>query len=92
MELREAMAAVTDALRSGLNGDHQVFDLLRTHDHHFAGIAAHFEAIRGDAAALGSNLTVVQHNMGYLWRDHRGLYEAHKAVLPTVERSVNELL
>ena len=38
-ELREAMAAITDGLRSGLNGDQQVFDLLRTHEHHFAGLA-----------------------------------------------------
>ena len=34
-ELHETIAVVTDALRSGLNGDQQVFDLLRTHDHQF---------------------------------------------------------
>ena len=47
-ELREA---VTDALRSELNRDQQVFDLLRTHDHHFAGIAVDLQAIGGDKAA-----------------------------------------
>ena len=72
-ELREAMAAVTDALRSGLNGDQLVIDLLRTHDHHFVGIAVDLEAIIGDAAALGSAITGAQHDMGDLWRDHRGL-------------------
>ena len=45
-KLREAMANVTDALRSRLNSDQQVFDLLTTHDHPFASIAVHLEAIR----------------------------------------------
>ena len=91
-ELCEAMAAVTDALREGLNGGQDVFDLLRTHDYHFAGIAVHLEAITGDAAALGSAITLVQHNMGDLWRNHRGLQEAQNAALSTEERIVNEQL
>ena len=91
-ELREAMTAVTEALRSGLNGDQQVFDLLKTHDHHFAGIAVDLETTRGDTAALGNAVTAAQRNIGDLWRDHRGLQEAHNTALSTVERSVNELL
>ena len=91
-ELREAMTAVTDALRSGLNGDQQVFDLLKTHDHHFAGIAVDLETMRGDTAALDNAITAAQLDIGDLWRDHRGLQEAHNTALSTVERSVNELL
>ena len=91
-ELREAMTAVTEALRSGLNGDQQVFDLLKTHDHHFAGIAVDLETMRGDTAALSNAVTAAQRDIGDLWRDHRGLQEAHNTALSTVERSVNELL
>ena len=91
-DLGEVMVAVTDALRSGLNGDEHVFDLLRTHNHHFAGIAVDFEAIRGDAAALGNVITALQHNIGDLWPDHRGIQEAHNAALSTVECSANKLL
>ena len=92
MELCEAMTAVTDALRSGLNGDQQVFDLLKTHDHHFAGIAVNLETMRGDTSALGNAVTAAQHDIGDLWRDPRGLKEAHNTALSTVERSVKELL
>ena len=91
-ELCEAMAAVTDALRSGLNRDQQVFDLLRTHNRHFAGIAVDLETIRGDAAALGSAITAVQHDKSDLWCDHCVMQEACNAALSTVQRSVNELL
>ena len=91
-ELCEAMTAVTDALRSRLNGDQQVFDLLKTHDHHFAGIAVDLETMRGDTAALGIAVTAMQLDIGGLWRDHRGLQEAHNTALSTVERSVNKLL
>ena len=69
-ELCEAMTAVTEALRSGLNGDQQVFDLLKTHDHHFAGIAVDLETMRGDTAALGNAVTAAQRDIGGLWRDH----------------------
>ena len=91
-ELREAMTAVTDALRSGLNGDQQVFDLLKTHDHHFAAIGVDLETMRGDTAALGNAVTAAQRDIGDLCRDHRGLQEAHNTALSTAERSVNELL
>ena len=91
-ELREAMTAVTDALRSGLNGDQQFFDLLKTHDHHFAGIAVDLETMRGDMAALGNAVTAAQLDIGDLWRDLRGLQKANNTALLTVERSVNELL
>ena len=91
-ELREAMTAVRDALRSGLTGDQQVFDLLKTHDHHFAGIAVDLETMRGDTAALGNAVTAAQLHIGDLWCDHRGLQEAQNTALSTVERSVNELL
>ena len=86
------MAALTDALRSGLNVDQQVFDLLETRDDHSAGIAVNLEATRGDAAALGSAITAVNHDMGDLGRDHGGLQEAHDATVSTLERSVNKLL
>ena len=89
--LCEAMTAVTDALRSGLKGDQQLFDLLKTHDHHFAVIAANLETMRGDTAAVGNAVTAAQLDIGDLWRDHRGLQEAHNTVLSTVERSINEL-
>ena len=92
MELREAMTAVTDALRSGLNGDQQAFDLLETHDHHFAGIAVDLETMRGDTAALGNAVTAAQLDIGDLWRGHRRLQEAHNTAFSTVEHSVNEVL
>ena len=91
-ELREAMTAVTDALRSVLNGDQQVFDLVKTHDHHFAGITVDLETMRGHTAALGNAVTAAQRVIGDLWRDHRGMQEAHHTALSTVERSVNDLL
>ena len=91
-KLREAMTAVTDALRSGLNRDQQVFDLLKTLDHHFAGIAVDLETMRGDMSALGNAVTAAQRDMGDLWPDHRGLQEVHNTAMSTVERSVNELL
>ena len=91
-ELCEAMTAVTDALRSGLNAVQQVFDLLKTHDHHFAGIAVDLETMRGDTAALGNAVTAAQLDIGDLWRDHCGLQEAHNTALLTVERRVNGLL
>ena len=87
-----SLGAVTDELRSRLNADQQVFYLLGTHNHHFAVIAVDLEAIRGDAAALGSAVEAVQHDMGDLWRDHRGMQEARNDALSTVERSVSELL
>ena len=91
-DLCEAMAAVGDALRLGLNGDQQVFDLLRTHDHHLAGIAVDAEATRAHTAALRSAITAAQRDMGDLWRDACGLQAAHNAALSTVERSANQLL
>ena len=91
-EVREAMTTVTDALRSGPNGDEQVFDLLKTHDHHFGGIAVDQKTMTGDTAVLGSVVTAWQLDIGDVWRDHRGLEEAHNTALSTVERSFNELL
>ena len=91
-ELGEAMAAVTDALRLGVNGDQEVFDLLRTHDHHFAGIAVDLEAIRGNSAVLGSAITGAWQDIGAVWRDQRSVQEAHNAALSTVESRVNKLL
>ena len=40
---------------------------------------------------LGSAITAVQHEMGDLWRDHRGLQETCNAALSTVERGVKKL-
>ena len=48
--------------------------------------------MRGDTAALDSAITAAQRDIGDLWRDRRGLQEAHNTALSTVERSVNELL
>ena len=91
-EIREGMTAVTDALRLGPNGDQQVFDLLKTHDHHFAGFAVDLETMRGDTAALDNAVTAAQRDIGDLWCDPRGLQEAHNTALSKVERSVTELL
>ena len=91
-ELREAMTAVRDARRSGLNGEQQVFDLSKTHDHQFAAITIDLETMGEYTAALGSAVTAAQLDIGDQWRDHRGPQEAHNTALSTVERSVNELL
>ena len=55
-ELREAMTAVRDARRSGLNGEQQVFDLSKIHDHQFAAIAIDLETMSCMSLQHGSRL------------------------------------